>query len=226
MLEQSLYFRNAGVRRYIDQLFGQEDDILQQAALRAKDLAPIQIPIHVGKFIQLLAKIQGCKRILEIGTLGGYSTIWLARALLPQGKLLSIEIDAHCVEIAQANIQAAGLNHSVEILNGSALDILPKMIRQKEPCFDFFFIDANKDKNQEYLSYCLQLARPYSLIVIDNLIPRGDSIGYACNHEARFIYTFNQYVAQHPQLEIAFVPSIADAEGKLDGLAVMRVLPL
>ncbi|MBA3722962.1 MAG: O-methyltransferase [Parachlamydiaceae bacterium] len=218
--------RNQGLKRYIDHLFGHEDEILQKILENsiAKGLPNIQIPVHQGRFIQMLAKVHQVKRILELGTLGAYSTVWLARALPENGKLLSIESDTKHAIIARENIEMASLSHCVEVLMGNALDLLPKMVRQKEDPFDLIFIDADKENYKFYLDWCLKLCRKGSLILIDNLIPRGEQIGFPGNKEAKYVYAFNQYLANHPLLETSLIPTLVDEEGRVDGLSISQVV--
>ncbi|HEX8387614.1 MAG TPA: O-methyltransferase [Sphingomonas sp.] len=136
------------------------------AGLPAIDVAPVQ-----GKLLHLLARMTGARRILEVGTLGGYSTIWLARALPEGGRLVSLELDPHHAEVARANIARAGLGDRVEIRVGPAVDSLAAMTG--EPPFDFVFIDADKPSNTAYLRAALALSRPGTAIVVDNVVREG-----------------------------------------------------
>ena len=138
-------------------------------ASKAAGLPDIAVSAAEGKQLYLLAKISGAKRILEIGTLGGYSTLWLARALPPGGLLTSLEYDPHHAEVAAANLKKAGVGDRVEIKVGAALDLLPTL----QGPFDFFFIDANKDGYPDYFRLALKLSRPGSVIVADNMVRSG-----------------------------------------------------
>ena len=129
-------------------------------------------PSH-GKLLQLLARLQGARRILEIGTLGGYSTIWMARALPPDGRLITLEADPKHAKVAAANIARAGLAEVVEIRLGRALDTLPKIAAEGLGPFDLTFIDADKPSNADYFAWALKLSRRGSLIVIDNVVRDG-----------------------------------------------------
>jgi predicted O-methyltransferase YrrM len=145
-------------------------------ALQNSDRAgmpPHQVAPNQGKLLYLLAKMQGAKNILEIGTLGGYSTIWLARALPQTGRLISLEADARNVEVARANISRAKLSHFVEIRLGRAVDTLPKLFAEGMAPFDFIFIDADKANNPQYLQWSLKLSRPGTVIVFDNVVRNG-----------------------------------------------------
>lgn len=133
----------------------------------------IQVSPPLGKLLNLLAHTVGARKILEIGTLGGYSTIWMARALPPGGKLVSLEIDAKHAEVARANVARAGLEKAVEIRIGAALDSLHTLIEQKAGPFDLIFIDADKANIPHYFESSLRLSRPGSLIVVDNVVRNG-----------------------------------------------------
>jgi predicted O-methyltransferase YrrM len=143
------------------------DGALQRAA--AAGLPAINVAPNQGKLLQLLAQIQGAKRILEVGTLGGYSTIWLARALPEDGQLVTLEIDPHHAEVARESIVAAGLADRVDVRVGPALDTLADL----EGPFDFSFIDADKEHNADYFMEALRLSQPGSVIVVDNVIRAG-----------------------------------------------------
>jgi predicted O-methyltransferase YrrM len=139
-----------------------------EAKLPTIDVAPNQ-----GKFLHLLARIQGAKRILEIGTLGGYSTIWMARALPPQGKLITLEVNPHHAEVAASNIARAGLTSLVEQRVGPALDSLAQLHAEDAAPFDFIFIDADKPNNPNYVDWAIRLSRPGTVIITDNVIREG-----------------------------------------------------
>ena len=159
------------VDRYITDNLVPSDPALDAAleSSSAAGLPRIQVSPAQGKFLHLLARTLGARRILEIGTLGGYSTIWLARALPPGGRLITLEIDPRHAEVAQANIAGAGLADIAELRLGRALDTLPEIAGP----FDFIFIDADKPSNADYFTWALKLSRLGSLIVIDNVIRDG-----------------------------------------------------
>lgn len=138
------------------------------AGLRRISVSPSQ-----GKLLQLLARLHGARKILEIGTLGGYSAIWLARALPADGRLVSLEIDPQTAAVARANIERAGLSSRVEVRVGPALDTLPRLVDEGLAPFDFVFIDADKPSNPQYLEWALALARPGAVIVVDNVVRKG-----------------------------------------------------
>jgi len=163
------------VDRYFTDLLIPPDPALD-AALRdsaAANLPPINVTPTQGKLLHLLAKIQGAAAILEIGTLGGYSTIWLARALPPSGRLITLEADPKCAQIARANIARAGLADAVEVRLGRALETLPRLATEKRGPFDLIFIDADKPATADYFTWALKLSRPGSLIIVDNVVRKG-----------------------------------------------------
>jgi predicted O-methyltransferase YrrM len=166
------------VDRYIDESLIPSDPILEDS-LRANaeaHLPSIDVAPNQGKLLHLLARIQGSRRILEIGTLGGYSTIWLARALPPDGRLVTLEVDPKHASVATANIQHAGLASKVELRLGPALESLSQLHTEAAPPFDFIFIDADKPNNPAYLEWSLRLSRPGTVIVCDNVVREGGII--------------------------------------------------
>jgi predicted O-methyltransferase YrrM len=153
-----------------------------EAALRdsaAAGLPPIQVSPNQGKLLHLLARLQGARNILEIGTLGGYSTIWLARALPPGGRLITLEVDPKHAEIARTNLARAGVAEVVELRLGPALETLPQLAAERRGPFDLIFIDADKENNPEYFMWSLRLSRQKSLIIIDNVGRKGRVIDTA-----------------------------------------------
>jgi predicted O-methyltransferase YrrM len=163
----------------IDQFLAQAllpSDPALEAALQASaaaGLPAIQVSACQGRFLQLLAELQGARRILEIGTLGGYSTIWLARGLPPEGHLTTLELDPHHAEVARANLKRAGLSRIVDLRVGPALENLGKLGAEGAGPFDLIFIDADKSGTPDYLLWARKLSRVGTLIIIDNLIRKG-----------------------------------------------------
>nr|WP_175800600.1 O-methyltransferase [Burkholderia anthina] len=160
------------------------DDALD-AALAASDAAglpAINVAPNQGKLLQLLATIRGARRILEVGTLGGYSTIWLARALPPGGQLVTLELNPDHAKVATQNIARAGFASVVSVIVGSAKDSLARFVDTGVAPFDFIFIDADKDNNAVYLDATLKLSRPGTVIVVDNVV-RGGRVADQGNHE-------------------------------------------
>jgi predicted O-methyltransferase YrrM len=166
------------VDRYIVESLIPSDPILEESlqANAEAHLPSIDVAPNQGKLLHLLARIQGARRILEIGTLGGYSTIWLARALPPDGKLITLEVDPKHATVATANIQRAGLSSKVELRLGPALESLSQLHAESTPPFDLIFIDADKPNNPAYLEWSLRLSRPGTVIVCDNVVREGGII--------------------------------------------------
>lgn len=163
------------VDAYVTDLLIGPDPALEAALAdsAAAGLPTINVSPNQGKFLHLLARATGARKILEIGTLGGYSTIWLARALPADGRLITIEADAKHAGIAQRNIDRAGVGSTVQVRQGLALEVLPRIAEEKLGPFDLIFIDADKENNPDYFLWALKLSRVGSLIVIDNVVRDG-----------------------------------------------------
>lgn len=161
--------------RSIAQMLGQEDPVLAAAvaAARAADLPPIEVSPPQGALLHVLARSQRPRAILEIGTLAGYSTIWLGRALEPGGRLVTLEVDPRHAEVARANLERAGLAGAVEQRLGPALETLPALEAGGYAPFDFVFIDADKEPYADYFDWAVRLSRPGTLIYVDNVVRRG-----------------------------------------------------
>ena len=172
---------------YITEMLVPEDAALQAALAdsAAAELPPIAVTPNQGKLLELLARIQGARTILELGTLGGYSTIWLARGLPRDGRLISLELNPLYAEVARANIASAGFDDRVEIRVGPALESLRELTAEGAGPFDLMFIDADKKTNPGYFLWALELSRPGTLIVADNVVRDGailDSDAYDPTH--------------------------------------------
>jgi predicted O-methyltransferase YrrM len=163
------------VDRYMAENLIPSDPVLNQAlqANAAAGLPVIDVTPNQGKLLYLLARMQGAKRILEIGTLGGYSTIWLARALPSNGALVTLEVELKHAQVAAANIERAGLSAKVELRLGPALESLSHLLTERVQPFDLIFIDADKQNNAAYFELALRLSRPGSVIVVDNVVREG-----------------------------------------------------
>lgn len=160
------------VDRFIADRLVAEDETLRAARL-ADGVPGGAIPPNVGKLLELLVRVQGARRVLEFGTLGGYSAIWLARGLSPDGQLVTLEQDPECARLARANIERAGFADRVEVRFGPALQSLPELEAEDAGPFDLVFIDADKQHNPEYLDWSVRLGRDGTLIVADNVIRAG-----------------------------------------------------
>ncbi len=167
----------------------------------AAGLPPHHVAPNQGKLLHLLARIQGARHILEIGTLGGYSTIWLARALPEGGRLVSLEADERHAEVARANIRRAGVGHLVDIRVGRALETLPGLAEEDLPPFDLVFIDADKPGNPGYLDWAVRLTRPGSLIIGDNVVRGGEVVDAgSADPRVQGVRRFTELIADHPAL--------------------------
>jgi predicted O-methyltransferase YrrM len=199
------------VDRLVDELVLGEDEVLAKALKRnAKaGLPAIDVSAAQGKLLHLLACMVGAKRILEIGTLGGYSTIWLARALPDDGKVITLELEQHHAEVAGKNVVDAGLAAKVDIVVGPALESLKRLQADAVRPFDLVFIDADKPSNVNYLTAALALSRPGTVIVCDNVIRGGDVID-AKSADAN---------VQGARAALAFIGS----DRRLDGTAIQTV---
>ena len=167
--------RFVAVDRYLTDLLVPSDPVLE-AALEANAAAGLpqhDVSPNQGKLLHVLARAQGARRILEIGTLGGYSTIWLARALPPDGRLITLEADPRHAEVARANLERAGLDRLVELRVGRAVETLPRIAAENPPPFDLVFIDADKASNAQYLAWALELSHRGSVIIVDNVVRDG-----------------------------------------------------
>ncbi|WP_249921800.1 O-methyltransferase [Candidatus Enterococcus palustris] len=165
----------AAVDDYFIEKLVEKDPIFDQilANNQKHQLPPHDVSPSQGKFLYLLARIKGAKRILEIGTLGGYSTLWFAKALDKEGQVISLEFDKKHAEVASENLALAGVSAKTTILIGPASDSLKSMVKDQTPPFDLIFIDADKENNSVYLDYALQLARSGTIIIGDNVVRDG-----------------------------------------------------
>jgi predicted O-methyltransferase YrrM len=209
------------VDRYLDELFVGDDPALE-AALEASGKAGLPAiavsPTH-GKLLYLLARLHGAKRILEIGTLGGYSAIWLARALPADGRLITLEYVAKHAEVAKANIARARLAAKVEVRVGQALATLPLLAAEGAGPFDLVFIDADKPNNPAYLDWALRLTRKGSLIIGDNVVREGRVLD-AKSKDASIqgVRRFNELLAAEPRVTATAIQTVG-VKG-YDGFAI------
>ena len=201
----------------VDQVFNNaligEDPVLEAAlaASRAAGLPAIAVAPNQGKMLQLMARMVGAARILEVGTLGGYSAIWLARALPPGGRLVTLEIDPKHAEVARANLAAAGLTELAEVRVGPAVETLPVLAAEGGDPFDLVFIDADKPSNAAYFSWALKLSRPGSLIVVDN-VARGGAVADAASQDASVqgVRRLLDLIAAEPRVSATAVQTVGD----------------
>lgn len=206
------------INEYITGLFAQEDDLLRELrdeAARA-GLPAISVPPETARFLQVLVRASNASRILEVGTLGGYSAIWMARAMGESGSILSLEINPEHAAFARRYIERASLSHMIEVRVGPALQLLPTLDGER---FDIVFLDADKEPLPTYLDWALRLLRPGGLVIADNTL-RGGRVADPAedDDQLRAIREFNRKLASHSRLTGLVVPIG-------DGVAVGVVQP-
>lgn len=214
----------SAVDEYAADLFVGDDPVLKGtlADSTAAGLPEIAVSPAYGKLLTLLARAVGARRILEIGTLGGYSTICLARALPPDGRLVSLEINPFHADVARANIARAGLAGQVEVLVGRAVDSLAALAAASRGPFDLIFIDADKPGYTDYLVWSLRLTRSGTLIIADNVVRRGNVIDPESNDpNVQGVRRFNEMLAAEPRVEATILQTVG--EKGYDGLAIAVV---
>lgn len=212
------------VDRYINDSFISPDPILDDAlkANAAAGLPSIDVSPSQGKLLYLLARIQAARRILEIGTLGGYSTIWLARALPSDGKLVTLELDPKHAAVAAANLRRAGLRSIVDLRIGPALDSLAQLHAEAAAAFDFIFIDADKPGYPAYLEWALRFSRPGTIIIGDNVVREGAVIDpKSADPMVQGARRFLEMIAANPRLDATALQTIG-SKG-YDGFALAIV---
>jgi len=212
------------VDSYIEKLFIAPDFALEAAldSSKAAGLPTINVSPAQGKLLHLLARVQAARKVLELGTLGGYSTIWLARALPADGRLISLEIDPKRAEIARANIARAELASVVEIRVGRATDSMQRLLAESSGPFDLIFIDADKPGYAEYLTWSLKLSRPGTLILADNVVRKGAVADPASTDEnVQGIRKFNEALAAEKRVTTSVIQTVG-SKG-YDGLALILV---
>jgi caffeoyl-CoA O-methyltransferase len=208
------------VDEYIRDLVGSEDEILKATndSVNEANIPPISVSANQGKFLQVLAKTCNARNILEIGTLVGYSTIWMARALPKGGKLISLEYEPRHADVAKRNIDRAGLSNVVEIRVGKALDLLPKLTGP----FDMIFIDADKPPYKEYFEWAMKLSRPGTLIVADNVIRDGQVTDPDSKDEmVQGARRFNEFLSTVPGVTATIIQTVGSKMH--DGMALAVV---
>jgi predicted O-methyltransferase YrrM len=223
--ETPTQFDWSAVDNYLSGVMLPHDPALEDAVRMSEsaDLPAIQVSPLQGKLLHLLALMRGARSILEIGTLGGYSTIWLARALHPGGRVITLEIDAKHAEVARANIARAGLERMVDVRVGRALDTLPRLLAEGAGPFDLVFIDADKPSNPEYFAWALKLTRHGSLIVVDNVVRDGE-VANAASADASVVGTRRvlEAMAAEPRVSSTVIQTVG-VKG-YDGFALALVV--
>ena len=199
------------VDRYLADLLFPPDPALDAALAdsAAAGLPAIAVSPPQGKLLHLLARTAGARSILEIGTLGGYSTIWLARALPKDGRVVTLELDPKHAAVARANFALAGLAHVIDLRVGRAIDTLPQLVAEERGPFDFIFIDADKAGIPEYFTWALKLARRGTAIVVDNVIRNG-AVADAASTDAsvRGVRRFNELLAKETRVSATTIQTV------------------
>ena len=213
------------VDNYVSHLLAPHDQAMQEvlAASAESGLPEIQVSPAQGKLLHILAHIVNARNILEIGTLGGYSTIWMARALQPSGRVLSLEFNPKHAEVARSNFARAGLSDQIEVRVGPALETLPKVAAEGRGPFDLIFIDANKSAMAEYFDWALKLSRPGSVILSDNVIRDGAVIdAVSPDPDVQGVRRFNERLAAESRVSATEIQTVG-SKG-YDGFALIVVL--
>lgn len=215
----------AAVDEYIHKFFVPSDPALDAALADSVSagLPNIQVSPAQGKMLHILARLVGARNILEIGALGGYSTIWMARALPPGGKLLTLEASEKHAAVAKANFARAGLTDVIELRLGKGLDLLPHVAAERRGPFDLIFLDANKSDMAEYFDWALRLSRRGTVIVADNSISRGRVLDAASDDpDVQGCRRFHQRVAAEPRVSATEIQTVG-VKG-WDGFTLIAVL--
>lgn len=212
------------VDNYINSLVVPSDPALD-AAIKAStkaELPAIAVAPNQGKLLHILARLVHARRILEIGTLGGYSTIWLARALAADGRLISLEIDAKHAEVARKNVERAGFATKVEIRLGAAIDSLKRLSSEKDGPFDLIFIDADKSSIPDYFTASLKLARRGSLIIVDNVVRKGAVIeANSKDPDVQGVRRLNEMISKEKRVTATTIQTVG-SKG-YDGITIVLV---
>jgi predicted O-methyltransferase YrrM len=215
----------AEVDDYLGNLLAPHDAALTRAldANHESGLPSIDVPPLLGKFLDVMIRISGARRVLELGTLGGYSTIWMARALPPDGQLITLELESKHADIARANLAAAGVLDRVEIRVGSAIESLRALHASGAAPFDLIFLDADKQGLPAYLEWSLKLSRPGSVIIADNVVRDGKVVDAKTDDaNVRGVQRFLELAAREPRLSTTAMPTVG-ARG-YDGFSISVVL--
>lgn len=212
------------VDQYIGNLLASEDTVLQETIQSLDDASMPQISVTAtqGKFLQVMLHSCKAKRVLELGTLGAYSTIWMARAIPADGKVITVEFDPHHADVASRNIAKAGLSDKIDLRVGKAMDVLNELISKGELSFDFIFIDADKPPYTEYFELALQLSHPGTMIICDNVIREGKILDEnTTDGRVKGVQRFNQMLAGNPKVTATIMQTVGAKE--YDGMAIAVV---
>jgi predicted O-methyltransferase YrrM len=213
------------VERYFTELLVRPDAAIGSAAAEseAAGLPAIAVSPNLGKLLMLLAQMIGARNILEIGTLGGYSTIWLARALPSGGKVVTLEANEKHAQVARKNFERAGVSSVIELRMGQAVDSLAKLAAERRGPFDLIFIDADKEHNTEYFQWGLKLSRPGSLIIVDNVVRDGKVVDASSSDQSvQGVRRCNEAMAAEKRVVVTALQTVG-SKG-YDGFAIARVV--
>ena len=213
------------VDKYISDLFVKKDPVLESVtkSIEESGIPQISVSPNQGSFLQVMALACNAKKILEVGTLAGYSTVWMGRALPADGQLISIEVEPKHAEVASSNIKKAGLEEKVSIRIGKAIEVLPQLIKENAGPFDMIFIDADKKPYAEYFQLALDLSRPGTLIIADNVIREGKVLDGSNDDEmVKGARRFNSVLADETRVTATIVQTIGDKDHDGMALAVVK----
>ena len=225
MFEHQPTARWIAVENFLSELVVRPDNSLKRAVSSALEagMPPIEVAPNAGKLLKLLVQLSGARRVLEIGTLAGFSTIWMAQGLPAGGRLLTCEYLAKHADVARANVDAAGLGHLVEIRFGAALETLQALADEGVEPFDFVFIDADKENNPHYLDWAIRLGRPGTAVVMDNVVWEGAVLDPAMDAvNAPGIISALHMLGEDPRLDGTVIQTVGSKGW--DGFALARVL--
>ena len=213
----------SSVEEYFERQLLPADPVLEAAleASAAAGLPPIQVSASQGKLLHLLALAHGSRRILEVGTLGGYSTLWLARALPSDGRLITLELEPRHAEVARGNFARAGLAERIELRVGPALATLTRLQAEHVTPFDFVFIDADKPNNLAYVQAALEMSRAGTLIVVDNVVRKGAVIAKRRDAAGEGVRRMADWIGREPRLSATVIQTVGDKG--YDGFLLARV---
>ncbi|MDR3681353.1 MAG: O-methyltransferase [Flavipsychrobacter sp.] len=214
----------AKVDKYITDLLTPEDKALTDTldSIEREGIPSISVSAPQGKFLQVMALACNAKKILELGTLAGYSTIWMARTLPQDGKIITVEFDEHHAAVAQKNIDNAGLSSRVDIRRGKALDILPQILTNGEGPFDLIFIDADKQPYKEYFEHALQLSRSGTIIICDNVVRNGEVVNEnTTDDRVQGVQRLNKFLSTCNKVTATIIQTVGAKE--YDGMAIAIV---
>ena len=225
MFEHQPTSRWIAVENFLSEVVVRPDDSLKHAvsSALAAGLPPIEVAPTAGKLLKLLVQLSGARRVLEIGTLAGFSTIWMAQGLPDGGRLITCEYLSKHARVARANVDAAGLGHLVEIRVGAALETLQALADKCEEPFDFVFIDADKENNPHYLDWAIRLGRPGTAVVMDNVVWEGAVLEPSLDEvNAPGIISALHMLGEDPRLDGTVIQTVGSKGW--DGFALARVL--